>query len=155
MVSVIHYSSSVFCVHSTTVKITTSLEVALYGLIGRYQCLGGTWCLVFRVEVRITVWYLRFPQRWPYYGLGSYVVCSGWKKKGLVCMTWSSLMPGFCCDQRIVQFQCLLQTVFSLLDEVDVHLMGQLPVYPLKVKIAIFWDMTPCIVVDRPCIILI
>jgi hypothetical protein len=43
----------------------------------------------------------------------------------------------------------------SLLDEEDVHLMGQLSVSPLKVKIAIFWDVTPSSVVDRLCIILI
>jgi len=45
--------------------------------------------------------------------------------------------------------------MFSLSDEEDVHVLGQLAVYPLKIKFAIFWDMTPFIVVDRSCIILI
>jgi len=49
MVSVTFYSSSVFCMHSTAVKITTSLEATLYGVIGRYHCSWGTCCLVFRV----------------------------------------------------------------------------------------------------------
>ena len=38
MVSVTCYSTSVFCMHSTTVKISTPLEATLYGLIGRYHC---------------------------------------------------------------------------------------------------------------------
>jgi hypothetical protein len=45
--------------------------------------------------------------------------------------------------------------MFSLSDEEDVHLLGPLAVYPLKVKFATFWDMTPFSVVDRSYIILI